>query len=331
MSSVTASRRSNNHGRQPYLVLLGQDDEIYWLEYPPDGRRVVTGSWRGTVRIWDLESGKQEGAPMEHESSMTNLSVTRDGTKIISSGERGRIKVWDIESHKLVKEWTYPKSYPNIAISPDGRLIAIRGWSVAIYTVEGERHIMINSIWVDGTVYSMCFSPSGNKLACGTGYGIRVYDVASGTLVFGPLDRHSWIHDVVWSRDGSRLFSTSEDETICSWNSGTGQQIGRPWTGHTRHIYSLSLSPDGSILASASSDKTVRFWNATTGDPIGQHLQHDKKVTAVRFSPSGESVACAGANGKICFWNVPWFNSVERQVSTLIRCTSVCVLITLSI
>ena len=106
------------------------------------------------------------------------------------------------------------------------------------------------------------------------------------------------------------------------WNSDTGEQIGHPWTGHTRRISSLSLSPDGSILASASFDKTVRFWDATTGNPVGQHLQHDKQVDAVHFSPWGESVASVlGWSGKICLWRVPWLNSVGNQARTLIRCS----------
>ena len=99
----------------------------------------------------------------------------------------------------------------------------------------------------------------------------------------------------------------------------------------TDSILSLSLSPDGSILASASYDKTVRFWDATTGNPIGKHLQHDERVNAVRFSPSGEFVASLGWGGQIYLWRVPWWNSVENRVRTLIRCTSVFIPIALSI
>ena len=181
-------------------------------------------------------------------------------------------------------------------------------------------------------MYFISFSPDGKKLACSTGNDIRVYAVDSGTLILGPLPANEyWALDVLWSRDGTRLFSGSNDKTICCWNSDTGEQIGHPWTGHTDSILSLSLSPDGSILASASYDKTVRFWDATTGNPIGKHLQHDERVNAVRFSPSGEFVASLGWGGQIYLWRVPWWNSVENRVRTLIRCTSVFIPIALSI
>jgi len=301
------------------------EENVWWIEYLPDGRSVVTGSrYKGTVRVWNLESGKQEGAPMECGGHVTEFAMTRDGTKIVSSGWGGRITVWDVESHKPVKEWTHSKTL-TVAISPDDRFIAVGadGFSVAIYSMEGR---LVNAFEVGHSIWRMCFkfSPDGNKLACGGSDGIFVYDVASGTLILGPLDRRVIV--VLWSHDSSRLFSGSLNGMRC-WNSDTGEQTGYLWTGHTRSIHTLCLSPDGTILATTPGDKTVRFWNVTTGDPVGQHLQHDG-ITAVRFSPSGEFVATAGLDGKICFWQVPW---LIRRVSALIRCISLCILITLSI
>ena len=46
---------------------------------------VVTGSDDSTVKVWNLESGEQEGTSMEHESEIRSLAVTRDGRKIIGS------------------------------------------------------------------------------------------------------------------------------------------------------------------------------------------------------------------------------------------------------
>jgi WD40 repeat protein len=305
MSSVTSQRSDN--GPQPRLVIPAHDGVIWRLAYLPDGRRVVTGSKDGTVKVWNLESREQEGTSMEHESEIKGFAVTRDGTKVISGDEDGNIKVWNIESHELVKEWTHPESSPEIAISLDDRLIAVGAWRVGVYTMEGRQ--VNRSIEVGKAVWSMCFSPNGNKLACGTRDDIHVYDIDNSTLVLGPLRGHEKrVSCMLWSRDGGTLSSGSYDKTIRCWNSDTGEQIGRPWTGHTDHIRSLSLSPDGSILTSASVDHTVRFWDATTGNPVGQQLQHDTLVHAVRFSPFGESVASAGWDGNIYLWRAPSFS-----------------------
>ena len=285
MSSVIRHPSDDDRPR-PQLVIR-HDSVIMALAYFPDGRRVVTGSNHGTVKVWNLENGQQEGKSMGHKDRTKVVSVTRDGTKIIASSDNanGSIKVWDAKSHELVQEWTHKEGRYTIAISPDDQLIAVTdgGSNVVIYTVQGTR---VNTVaTIVESLCSMAFSPNGKKLAFGTHDDIRVYDIDNGKLILGPLKGHKGLASpVLWSHDGSRLFSGSWDNKIHCRNSDTGEHIGQPWTGHTNWIRSLSLSPDGSILASASGDKTVRFWNATSGHPIGQHLQHDNGVNAVCFS-----------------------------------------------
>ncbi|KIJ04515.1 hypothetical protein PAXINDRAFT_94628, partial [Paxillus involutus ATCC 200175] len=144
---------------------------------------------------------------------------------------------------------------------------------------------------------------------------IHVYDVESGELVLGPLEGHTEpVNCVLWSLDGSQLFSASLDHTIRCWNSDTGESIGDPWKGHTDGVNYLSLSPDGTKLASVSDDKTVRFWDAHSGDPIDQPLQHDDAVNVVTFSPSGEFVASGGSD--VSIWRVPWWDDSQKQVTT---------------
>lgn len=312
MSSGLIPRRFDNVEPRPQLVIPAHDKYISTLAYLPDGRRVVTGSGDGTMRVCHLENAKQVVAE-KHENRVGSLVVTRDGTKIITSNNDGNIKVWDLESHKLVKEWSHPEIWPEIAISPDDQLIATGCWTVAIYTVQGRQ--VNHSIPVGDVIWSMAFSPDAEKIACTTREDIRVYDVRSGKLILGPLLGHEdYVRCVLWSLDGASLFSASHDCTIRRWNSHTGEQIERPWTGHTGHIRALSLSPDGSILASASFDQTVRFWDVASDLPIGQHLRHDTEVCAVCFSPSGEFLTSSGWNGRIYLWPAPSLNPINDLV-----------------
>jgi hypothetical protein len=145
MLSVTPQHSDGNHPR-PHLINSAHDDIIWRLAYLPDGRRVATGSSDGTVKVWNLENGEQEGTSIEHESQICGLAVTRDGTNIVSVDGDGKIKVWDVKSHEIVKEWTHPESWPEISISPDDRHIAVGAWTVAIYTMEGGQ--VIHSIEV---------------------------------------------------------------------------------------------------------------------------------------------------------------------------------------
>ena len=325
MSNV-APEWSDDDGPQPHLTI--PTDHIIWdLKYLPDGR-VVAHSSNGTVKILNMENGKQEGTTMRHGDTVHEIAVSQDGKKIVSSTAKGSVKIWDVKSHQLVNEWTHHiyRKDPRIAISPDDNLVAVSDYrTVFIRAMEREWQVD-QSIEVHG-VLCMSFSPGGDKLACGTSYGVLVYDVASGALVLGPLWPSGemlslgWIRSVKWSRDGNRLFS-SGGKTICCWTSNSGEPIGEPWTGHTKPIRSISLSPDGSVLASASHDQTVRLWDASSGNPIGQPLRHKKCVPAIHFSPCGQFVASAGSSRKILVWKVPRLNIVESRVNVPQICRS---------
>ncbi|KIJ13677.1 hypothetical protein PAXINDRAFT_80587 [Paxillus involutus ATCC 200175] len=164
-----------------------------------------------------------------------------------------------------------------------------------------------------GGVNALCFSPNGTKLAGGD-QAVRVFDVDSGDLILEIEGHTEHLYSVVWSLDGSQLFTGSWDQTIRHWDSETGEEIGEPWMGHTGIVHFLSLSLDGTKLVSTSADHTVRFWAVDSGDPIGEPLQHDSDLWAVGFSPSGEFVACGGADRKVSIWRVPWWDDSKAEV-----------------
>jgi WD40 repeat protein len=328
------SKQSVDLTSKPLTTISGHEGSIRRIEYLPGGTRIVTCSFDDTVRIWDVGTGEQEGESMAYEGCVYGLAVTRDGKRILSGGEDKRIRVWDVETHGLIEEWeSHRHSIYRIALSPDDRSVASvgdQGEIVMREIEEGGR--MRYSIDAGGNgghgydgVLSLCFSPNGERLACAVGNFvgkpgvINVYDAESGELVLGPIKGHEdVVFCVLWSIDGSRLFSASYDRTIRCWNSDTGESIGEPWKGHTDWVESLSLSPDGTKLASSSYDKTIRFWDARSGDPINQPLQHEEELYAATFSPSGEfvTVASGGRDNKVSTWRVPWWDDCQKRVIT---------------
>ncbi|KAF8839968.1 WD40 repeat-like protein [Paxillus ammoniavirescens] len=316
------SQKSVDLTAKPLMTMSGHEHRIQQIAYLPGGERIVTCSSDKTVRMWNVETGEQEGTTMEHEDRVYGLAVTRNGKRILSGGEDKRTKVWDVETHELIEEWKNDTGdIWCIAVSPDDQLAASGGEKGEIVIREIQEGGRIrHSIKTSSAVLSLCFSPKGEKLACTVGNSagepgtIHVYDVESGELVLSPIEGHEdIINCVIWSLDGSQLFSASFDHTIRCWNSDAGESIGEPWKGHTYWVYSLSLSPDGAQLASASYDKTVRFWDAQSGDPIGQPLQHDNDVCAVTFSSSSEFVASGGKDNKVSIWRVPWWDNSQKQ------------------
>ncbi len=75
----------------------------------------------------------------------------------------------------------------------------------------------------------------------------------------------------VYSPDGTRIVTTSDDKTARIWDARTGAQLA-VLSGHGDIVESAAYSPDGMRIVTASEDKTARIWEgrvpATLDDQI---------------------------------------------------------------
>ncbi|MBV9375428.1 MAG: hypothetical protein JO320_10290 [Alphaproteobacteria bacterium] len=63
-----------------------------------EGRRALSGSENGTVRLWDLESGAELRRFEGHGDWVTSLAVLADGRRALSGSSDRTVRLWDLES-----------------------------------------------------------------------------------------------------------------------------------------------------------------------------------------------------------------------------------------
>jgi WD40 repeat protein len=85
----------------------------------------VSGSADKTMRIWDIETGKQHYIINHHLAAVNTLAITPDNKTIITGCANGKIQLWNLSSGELYSTLeNYSTAISCIAIHPDGKIIA---------------------------------------------------------------------------------------------------------------------------------------------------------------------------------------------------------------
>lgn len=148
--------------------------------------------------------------------------------------------------------------------------------------------------------HAAALAPDGSRLAVAVGPTVVVFDAATRRKLF-TLAHADTVNAVVFSPDGTRVATASNDATAAVWDAATGARL-HSLTGHGRWVLGAAFSPDGRTLVTGGYDKTVRLWDAATGESKATWTGHTGGVRAVAFSPDGETVATGGADGEVRVW-----------------------------
>ena len=75
---------------------MHHENQVYSVQFSPDGRQVVTASKDRTARLWDAATGQSLGEPMEHEGWVVTAQFSPDGKQVLTASEDGTARLWDV-------------------------------------------------------------------------------------------------------------------------------------------------------------------------------------------------------------------------------------------
>jgi WD40 repeat protein len=271
--------------------------DVFSLDVSPDGRLVAVARMDGSVRVWDMETGRDaftvDAGPLLPPFGTVSWSPDGDLLAIAANdGRTGRATVVD-RSGKVVavRQEEFGIALSGLTFTPDsaGLVTARLPTGPDSPDVGG----VVRWDWREGGVVPIIDTPANFALASPTGRLVAT----TGSL--------------------RTLLGSSGPGQI--WDPATGRRVAT-LAGNTGVVLDLAFSPDERRLAVTGQDGTVGIWDPTSGEPLLTLRGHYAiSVFSVAFSPDGSRLASLGTEGVLRVWTLDLDELIEIAERELTR------------
>jgi WD40 repeat protein/tRNA A-37 threonylcarbamoyl transferase component Bud32 len=233
-------------------------------------RILASGSWDNTIKLWDVNTGREIRTLIGHANWVNSVAFSPDGKFLASGSADCTIKLWQVHTGIEIQ--------------------AFRGHSDSVSSVAYSPRTPATN------------SKDRQLVASGSNdYTIKLWQVYTGRNICTLLGHSFFVNCIAFSKDGEIIASGSGDNTIKLWHVSTGREI-RTLVGHSDSVWSVAFSQDGQFLASGSWDNTIKLWHVHSGREISTLTGHSNYVRCVTFSPDGQTLVSSGDDDTIKIW-----------------------------
>lgn len=263
-------------------------EAILCASWSPDGAKLAYFTCYRILKIWD----PQASIIIQNRRNIQSISWSPDGTKFMSySNDRPYVIVvryLDKKTTTILQGNTSPVQ--SVSWSPDGTRIASGALdaTVRVWNLEQPDNPMVFHSFTR-YIQSVSWSPDGTHVASGSTGFIEIWSL-DRPIVLQSYESSFWhmsrssneiknhggdIWRLLWSPDGTKIVSISEDRNIRVWN---WNQSGLIHASLNDVSGVPSWSPDGTKLAAGSRDGIVRIWNLIDMKPIVEEILMNNRL-----------------------------------------------------
>ncbi len=288
-------------------TLSGHTETVIDVAVSADGKRAISASLDNTLRLWELESGKELVTLSSREHAITAVVLTPDGRRAVSAFSDLSITVWDLESgQELVTLGSHQDKITTLTVTGDGKRVisASSDGTLKVWDLEGERepYALVGHA---GRITAAAVTENGKRvISASFDKTLKVWDLESGQELRTLIGHAGRITAVAVTEDGKRVVSASSDKAIRIWDLESGHAL-RTISGTMGRVTAMAVTGDGKRAISAAWDKTaLKVWSLESGQELGTLYGHAGWISAVAVTKDGSRVISASSDETLKVWDL---------------------------
>jgi WD40 repeat protein len=287
-------------GQEERIRLPSPGSDEPMLTWSPEGKWLAARHPSGLSRIWDAADGR---VVFEGDRVGAAPSFASDLVLIASPGEH-RITLVDLSKRTLVRELAVPFDFDLVALSPDGRRIAINPVGIDTFRVlDALDGSTVHEFPLTASALSLAWSSDSRWMALGSDDQSIYLWRGEGAPIQHRLTGHqNVVHDVLFLAGTGLLASSSWDGTTRLWEVETGREVLRLMDSGNSLQYGASSQLLGMAGYSAGVVRVYEFLPPEVMTTLV--LPSTNRLVspfAVSFHPEGQALAVAAWDGAHVF------------------------------
>lgn len=254
-------------------ALTGHSHFVSDVAISSDGQFALSGSWDGTLRLWNIFTGELKHRFVGHEKDVLSVAFSADNRQIVSSSRDKTIRLWNVlaECKFTIKDKCHEGWVSCVRFSPNATdpVIVSGGWDYKVKVWDlSNCKLKCDHIGHSGFVNTVTVSPDGSLCASGGKDGkAMLWDLAENKHLY-TLDAKEEINALVFSPNRYWLCAAS-GSAIKIWDledkNLVDELVAESTDSHKAPTcLCLAWSPDGQTLFAGYSDNLIRVWGVSS-------------------------------------------------------------------
>jgi WD40 repeat protein len=301
-----------------------------WCIFSPDSETILTGSARGSLKLWNTKTGEQL-LSFENNSNeaITSGAFSDNGRSFLTGCSSGTLRLWDAEAGNQPRtdSEVFSDEVTCLSVSSDGTKFLAATQLYANYSTTGTLTVFDTQT---GRAIGGDFLQSGPTSCCVTSDDEVMIVYSTGELYTWSLSGNNHPRNLEiniaphavsnWSADSSQLITGTGDGQLILWDR-SGRRIAES-KKRSQSVSACAIAPDGEMAMAGYQDGLLELRSLRLNDQPLATLMLPGEIRSCAFPAHGPRIAAVTAGGMLYIWDRN-DATPKRVVDGLVSCKAV--------